>query len=208
MRTPRFFYFDLGNVLVHFDHEIACGELSRLTGHPQDSVREILFGADSLQFRYEAGGVNCEEFCQELRQRTDSQIADDEILYACSAIFWPRTPIIPVVATLHAAGYRLGILSNTCRAHWTYIIQGRYQFLLHAFEHYVLSFEEQSMKPEQAIYEAAARRAGVAPAEIFFTDDRLENVEGAAKAGWQAHHFTGVTDLIQTLYRLGVRTNL
>lgn len=208
MPTPRYFYFDLGNVLVHFDHEIACGELSRLTQHPVDAVREILFGADSLQWRYEAGAVECTEFCEELRQRTGSQLEDVEILYACSAIFWPRTAIIPVVANLHAAGNRLGILSNTCRAHWSYIMQGQFQFLHHAFEQYVLSFEEQSMKPERAIYEAATRRAGVAPEEIFFTDDRLENVEGARAAGWQAHHFTGVTDLIRTLYGLGVHTNL
>lgn len=208
MAAPRFIYFDLGNVLLHFDHGLACRKIGQLTERPEDQIQQILFGPHSLQWRYEAGTVCCEEFCDELRQRTETTVPDSDLLEACSHIFWPRISMVPVIANLHASGHRLGILSNTCRAHWDYVIQGRYRFLQVGFEHYVLSFEERSMKPDRAIYDAAARRADVPPDQIFFTDDREENVAGARAAGWQAHHFTCATDLIETLYRLGVRCNL
>ena len=45
------------------------------------------------------------------------------------------------------------------------------------------------MKPDRAIYDAAIERAGVAAHEVFFTDDRLENVEGARAVGIDAVQF-------------------
>ena len=77
---------------------------------------------------------------------------------------------------LWAAGYRLGILSNTCEAHWEYVSDGRYMVVRDLFELRVLSYEERCSKPEVAIYEVAARRAGTDPERIFFVDDRPENV--------------------------------
>ena len=55
------------------------------------------------------------------------------------------------------------------------------------------------MKPERSAYEQAADRAGVDAGDIFFTDDRPENVEGALAAGWQAAIFTSAHDLEETL---------
>jgi FMN phosphatase YigB (HAD superfamily) len=40
---------------------------------------------------------------------------------------------------------------------------------------------------------------GVAPEEIFFTDDRLENVEAARQAGFDAVQFVSVAELREQL---------
>jgi FMN phosphatase YigB (HAD superfamily) len=73
-----------------------------------------------------------------------------------------------------------------------------------AFVWAILSYEVGSMKPDRAIYEAAIRRAGVAAHEVFFTDDRLENVEGALAAGIDAVQFVNADQLIADLQARGV----
>ena len=72
----------------------------------------------------------------------------------------------------------------------------------------VLSYEVRSLKPEPAIYDEAIRRAGVAADRIFFVDDRVENVEGARRAGMDAVVFTGVDQLQRELARRGERSGV
>jgi HAD superfamily hydrolase (TIGR01509 family) len=42
------------------------------------------------------------------------------------------------------------------------------------------------MKPDAAIYARAEQLACVSPGDIFFVDDRPENVAGARAMGWDA----------------------
>ena len=63
------------------------------------------------------------------------------------------------------------------------------------------------MKPEPKIYAESARLAGVRPEEIFFTDDRADNVAGAREAGWDAVLFESAGQLSGELRRRGVMTN-
>ncbi len=64
------------------------------------------------------------------------------------------------------------------------------------------------MKPDARIYTVAAQRAAVAPEEIFFVDDRVENVDAACSAGFDAVRFTSAADLLSHLRRRDVRLNL
>ena len=63
----------------------------------------------------------------------------------------------------------------------------------------MLSYEVRAMKPERAIYEAAVAKAGCAASEVFFTDDKAENVEGASTAGLDAVVFTSPEQLQRDL---------
>ena len=50
MQQP-FVFFDLGNVLVNFDHQIAVQKLAALSGRSPDEVRQAVFDSD-LQNRF------------------------------------------------------------------------------------------------------------------------------------------------------------
>jgi HAD superfamily hydrolase (TIGR01509 family) len=63
------------------------------------------------------------------------------------------------------------------------------------------------MKPAPEIYAAAAAMAAVAPEEIFYTDDRPDNVAGAIAAGYDAVLFQDVRQLARELRRRGVQWN-
>ena len=53
------------------------------------------------------------------------------------------------------------------------------------FDGYILSYKVGAMKPKAKIYEAMEEMSGRHGADIFYIDDRLENVEAGAARGWQ-----------------------
>lgn len=204
----RFLYFDLGNVLLHFDHSLACQQIAAETGVARDLVRQIVFESD-LELRCERGELTTREFFDVFcRQAAPVSAPDFErLLWATAAIFEINLAIVPLVTQLKTAGWRLGILSNTCEAHWQYVYDGRYPFLNGLFDVYALSYELKSLKPEPAIYAAAAELAGCEPPDIFFVDDRPDNVAGARAAGFDAVLYTSVPSLAAALRERGVEFN-
>ncbi len=208
--TPRFIYFDLGNVLLTFSHQTACAQLGELVGLPADRIWATLF-ASGLQNRYEQGALTSQEIYQQFCAACfdDPQEWPDPAAFhlANSDIFQLHTPVVPIVAHLESAGYPLGILSNTCEAHWDFVSRGRFTIIERLFQVAVLSYDLGVSKPDRKIYEVAIQRAGVAPGEVFFVDDRIENVEGARAAGLDAVQFTSPQQLAADLRGRGVRFN-
>ena len=204
---PAFIYFDLGNVLLSFSHERMCAQMAAAAGVEAEQVRRALFEADggtSVQWRFERGDLNAllvyEHFCEAVGVRPDM----DELFAAGCDIFEEIGETVALVERLAAAGNRLGILSNTNPIDWGFVSSGRFPFLNRHFEQAALSFEIRAMKPDRAIYEAAAGLAGVATNEVFFVDDRVENVEGALAAGLDAVLFTTAPKLAEELLLRGV----
>lgn len=58
------------------------------------------------------------------------------------------------------------------------------------------------MKPDAAIYQAAARNVGVRPKHYMFVDDLEDNVDGARAAGMQAIRFESPARVKQQLSHL------
>jgi HAD superfamily hydrolase (TIGR01509 family) len=201
-----FIYFDMGNVLLLFDHALGCRHMAEVAGVPAEDVRRVLFDT-GLELRYEAGELSTREFydafCEQIGAKPDYQA----LLRAAGDIFTVNASIVPVVAALHAAGNRLGLLSNTCEAHWDYIQQYRYSIISDMFDVITLSYEVHAMKPDRRIFAAAAEKAGVPPQEVFFTDDIAGHVAGARAAGFDAEQYTTTPELVRQLRKRGVRFN-
>ena len=53
----------------------------------------------------------------------------------------------------------------------------------------VVSGRERCAKPSPEIYAVLEGRSGRAPGELFFIDDRADNVAAARARGWHAHQF-------------------
>ena len=206
--APKFIYFDLGNVLLTFDHRVAARQLAALVDAEPEQVWDFLF-ASGLQDRYELGAVTSqqlhEQFCA--RFAGARRPSYESFHRANSDIFRLNVPVVPIVAQLASAGYRLGILSNTCEEHWKHVATGRYTILQVAFSQYVLSHEQRQAKPSAGIYQAAIARAGCEPGEIFFMDDRPENVAAARREGLDAIRFCSARQLAAELRLRQVRFN-
>lgn len=205
-RNIKFIYFDLGNVILDFDHDLACQNIASLCGIEAGKVRQLVFESE-LQHRYESGRVTTVEFYEEFCKQTGTQPNLGELCYAASSIFKLNAPVVSVIAQLKFTGHRLGILSNTCEAHWEYATKKPFGILNHFFDVVVLSYEIGSMKPEPEIYERAIEMAGVDAGEIFFMDDRPENVEAAREAGIDSVVFENSEQLFNELRKRNVAMN-
>jgi len=202
--ATRFLYFDLGNVLLTFSNHQACAQMAEVAGVEVDRVARLVLGPHergSLLWRFEAGELSDVEFYAQFCTALGVSPDRTALARAASDMFAPIETSRRLVEDLATGGQRLGVLSNTNPLHWQFVMDGRFPFLHHAFELAVTSFEAKSMKPDRRIFEVAIDRAGVRPEEIFFVDDREENVAGARAVGLDAvvyrDHPTLVADLAQ-----------
>jgi putative hydrolase of the HAD superfamily len=201
-----FLFFDLGNVLLHFDHQIACRQMAEVAGLTAKQVYDVLFHGDLLA-RYEDGSLSreafYEAFCRQTKTCTDAELLET----AASDIFTLNVSMLPVVTKLETAGYRTGVLSNTCESHWNYIIKRFKGLFPRAFDVLAFSYQIGAAKPDERIYLRAAELAGVSPGDIFFCDDLPANVAAARRAGFDAVHYTDTPSLVADLRLRGVRFN-
>ncbi|NMC18904.1 MAG: HAD family phosphatase [Thermogutta sp.] len=179
-------YFDLGRVIVHFDVDRMCRRMAAVTEVTPDEVRAVLF-EQGLQRDYELGRIREDEFFELYCRGTGKRPPRDRLFQAANDIFWLNLANLPIVAQLQAAGFPLGILSNTCETHWRYCYE-KYA-ILQGFRFHALSWRIGAMKPEPAVYRAAADIAATPPDRIFFVDDIAAHVEGARQAGFHAFHY-------------------
>ena len=209
MAAPiKFVFFDMGKVLLEFDHQLLIDQVAELSGKSSDETETLLFKPPhELENRFERGELNGVEFHQQFCQLAQCDAGYHELMAAVADIFQLNTPIVNVVAQLRVINFPMAILSNTCEAHWDFVCQ-KFAAIRMLSSHRVLSYEEKSMKPDEKIYQSALRMAkelaGCGPEEIFFTDDRPENVAAAKSVGMQAEVYTSPRDLAKQLRAGGI----
>lgn len=198
----RFFYFDLGKVLLDFDVAVMCRQMADVAGISPQRVQQVVFD-EHLQRQYELGQISDQQFYEAFCRQTGARPAYEALSLAASDIFQLKPDVAPVVRQLRAAGHRLGILSNTCASHWE-LCRQRFPILTEAFDVFALSYQVGAMKPDPAFFLAAAQRAGMAPQEIFFTDDIAVHVAGARAVGFDAVQFSCAEQLAAELRARGI----
>jgi len=215
---PAFIYLDLGNVLFRFDRDRAFRQMAAVCGVDPDAVRVAVLGAaraptgpsggGSLHEALERGTIDWAGFHTEFSRRTGTRSDPASLAEAASDMFTLAVDMLPVLAALERIGCPTGILSNTSAVHWRHLIRGGYAILPGRFTHHVLSYEVGAMKPDRAIFTAAATLAGVPPPRIFFCDDLPEHVAAARAAGWDAEVFTSAGGLVAQLADRGINLGL
>jgi putative hydrolase of the HAD superfamily len=106
-------------------------------------------------------------------------------------------PWVDWLRTARARGLFVGMLSNMVpdwEPHWRAMVPAA-----ELFDGVVLSYEVGCRKPERAIFDLAAHRAGVPAGECVLVDDIEANCEAARAAGWRAIRFTDAAAAIAEL---------
>lgn len=209
MPTPSFLYFDMGNVLLKFSHRRGAEQMAAVTGLPEETVYRIVYGAtgeNGLHWNFERGEFTADEFYDRFYQLAGckpTSAGRADLARACNDLFTLNEPMLPLVAALKQAGRRIGVLSNTSCEHWDFVT-AKFPQIMSLFPLHALSCALKLMKPDPAIYARAAELCETPPGEIFFTDDRPENVAAARAAGWDAVVFTGAEPLRTALVERGL----
>ena len=116
------------------------------------------------------------------------------------------SPVIPrsvrLLRALRARGVPVFSLTNFGIQSFDFAAT-HYDFL-REFDQQFISGHLQVIKPDPRIYETVEETSGIAPGALLFTDDRAENVDMAARRGWQTHLFEGPDGWAERLVAAGL----
>ncbi len=193
--------FDLGNVLLFFDHALIVRRLSKTFDvDPERLLRDPHFA--SLMIKSETGELDGRSLYLEIMSAygKGARMSFDEFKEAWSDIFSPNTELIRTLPVL-AQEYRLRMLSNTNELHIEWCMKKYPDAFLH-FERKVFSYEIGFRKPAPEAFRVLC--LDVRPGHCLYVDDILSYVEAAREWGMNAVQYTGMDDMQRAFSSFGV----
>jgi glucose-1-phosphatase len=197
----RTVFFDMGNVLVKFSHDILVRQTAAVCNSSEAKVRNFLM-EDGALTAFEKGEYSEPEFIELLEHQFRCQLPKPQFQSAFSDIFTLTPGIVRLLQKIGQTDTTLILLSNTSITHLEFIEQ---EFDVLGYMHdRVTSFEVGAVKPEPTIYAAALRCANCEPGECFYTDDIQDYIDVASELGIHSHQFVDTDQLEARLTELGV----
>jgi len=195
--------FDLGNVLIDFDHRIAAQKISRHCDKADSQIYQLFFDSH-LTGLFEEGLISPQEFFLRIKEMLGLAIDYDEFVSIWNGIFFLSTKNLGVysIARSLRENYKLAALTNVNALHFEYV---KRQFpVFDAFHAVFASCDLGMRKPDPLIYTKTIAALGVQAEEVFYTDDRSDLIESANSLGIRGFVFKGVGQLKEDLASAGI----
>lgn len=119
---------------------------------------------------------------------------------AFRAVYRPREEVFGLARRLREKGRKTSLLSNTEVPAMTFFLELGYDM----FDALTFSCAEGVAKPQKEIYDVAARKLRVTPAQCVLIDDRLDFIEGARDAGMKGIVYESLPQVEGKLAELGI----
>jgi FMN phosphatase YigB (HAD superfamily) len=198
----KLFVFDLGNVILPFEHRqiaVKLHESSRIQDRfTPDDLFKFLFDMDrGLVNPYEEGLMSSVDFFAKLREKYKLELEYDEFKDIWNIIFQEDSEVNNAILYLKNKGYPVFLLSNTNELHFSYIME-RYP-IVHSLDEWILSYEVGAKKPKQKIFDTIFEKTDTARGEVLYIDDVQEYVEAAKNYGLQGLVFKNAKDVWELL---------
>jgi len=197
--------FDLGKVLIDFDHRILCRKISLLAGKTPGEVYGLFFESALIK-SFEEGALSPESFYMAVRRLIELDIPFEQFCLIWNSIFYVTDENRAMYELMRALSprYTLALLSNTNELHYAYL---KTEIpVLGLFRHLFVSCEMGVTKPDPHIYLRVLAALGVEPARVFYTDDRPEMVAAACAVGIRGFVYTGSARLKKDMALCGIST--
>ena len=195
--------FDLGKVLVDFDHQRAAKRISAFCGKSALQIYSLFFDSP-VTVAFEAGSIPPEKFYQQIKETLDLKLSYASFVPIWNDIFFLSAENRLVYRLINnlRANYKTALLSNINILHYEYLKEHFPVFGV--FDHIFLSFEMGLAKPNKEIYRKVIQTLQVCPNEVFYTDDRAELVDSAVSLGIKGHLFSNFKQLTCNLQDSGI----
>jgi putative hydrolase of the HAD superfamily len=192
--------FDLGKVIVDFDHFTICRKLSQYCSLTPEKIYELAF-TTKLEAYFDEGKLTSQEFFKKAKAYLNITISKDMFKKIWNEIFTLNPGIYSVIENLKLT-YQLLCLSNTNEWHFNYC---RKQFpVLGLFDSFILSYKVGKRKPHPKIFIEALQQTAALPSQCLYIDDIEEYVKKAQELGMHGIHFISVKQLKKELKGYGV----
>ncbi len=190
------FVFDLGNVIVdlHLDRFLPTLGLDH-----QWSTEEALkiYEQSGLSRDFELGNISFDEFYQKSCEVFKISVERGKFLKAWNSIIGNEKEGISGLVESCAEKAPVYLLSNTNEPHYRWSLNQAPA--LHKMEEHFLSYELNLLKPAPRIYTETVERIGFPAENLFFIDDREDNIASALQVGLNAVQFKNAEQLKQVL---------
>ena len=195
--------FDLGNVLIGFDHTIAVKKILKHTPKKSRDIYDLFFDSDLTQ-EFEKGKTGKLEFFQQVQTALELKISYGEFLPIWNEIFFLKPESEDFVGSLNS-GIKLALLSNINQLHYEYIRE-EFSSTIGLFEpdKIIPSFRTGFIKPDKEIYDLALKALDVPRESVVYVDDRLDLIEVALSYGIKSIQFKSAKELKQKFQDLGI----
>lgn len=187
--------FDLGRVLIDFDHRTAADRASKFSSKTAEEIFELFFDSELTEL-FEKGKISTEEFFNKIKEILGLNLSFEEFLPIWNDIFY----ITPINQEVHKIAKGLKgalptlLLSNINILHFEYLKE-RFPKVFEGLDKLILSYEVGLRKPDPEIYRLAIRSLNTQPKQILYVEDRLELVLAAENLGIAGLHFNGTESL-------------
>lgn len=197
--TPKAVIFDIGNVLITWDPERLYDQLLPRAERERIFAEVDLHGMNDRIDR----GAPFRETVYETAERFPEhaeliRIWHDRWIEMASPLIDESWTIL---RRLRADGVPVYALSNFGVESFAYA-ETKYPGLAE-FDRRYISGHMKVIKPDAQIYQMVEADCGLSGAELFFTDDKAENIDAAKAKGWQGHVFTSPDNLAVALREAG-----
>ena len=161
--TIQTIIFDLGGVIVDFEHQSICRGLARHCSLTPETIYTEIFDS-GLERQFDLGHISPQSFSESVCSRIGAKIEPALFQKIWSDIFSVNPGTQKIIQALHGR-YPLACLSNTNIWHFEFC---RRRFApLQSFQDFILSYQVGHAKPGREIFEEALRRTNFAPAECL-----------------------------------------
>jgi len=192
--------FDWGGVLIENPAPGLMDYCAKALGVPvEDYVRAHNRHAEAFQ----KGSIPEEVFWQQVCGDLNCPLPRQTSLWgdAFRAVYRPRAEVFGLARRLREGGCKTSLLSNTEAPAMEFFLELGYDM----FDALTFSCAEGVFKPQREVYEIAAQKLRVTPAQCVLLDDRLDFVEGARNAGMKGIVYESLGQAEQELAGLGVQ---
>ena len=195
--------FDLGNVLIDFDHMIAARRISHFCKKSPQEIFSLFFESE-VTLLFEQGKISPDDFFLRVKDMLALSINYQTFVPIWNEIFFQSAKNRAVfnIANILSGGYKVVVLSNINILHFEYV--KKHFPIFGIFSRVFASCEMGLIKPDPAIYRKVLDDLDLAPGESFYTDDRKELVASARKLGIKAAVFGGSKELKKDLETEGI----
>ena len=202
MNRPRWFVFDLGNVLIRLAYERVLGNLCAMADADRDRMLLLLEAAGGYR-DLERGIVTFEEFHATLGSLAGYRGDVHELRRVWSDFFDGPVEGIEALLDRVRSRYQVAYLSNSNTVHEE-VIAERFRSLFRDGEPILYSHRLKIAKPDHEIFIRLLQRLGSTPADVLYTDDLLENVRAARETGIRSFLFESAPQLERQLEEEGL----
>jgi putative hydrolase of the HAD superfamily len=195
--------FDLGNVILSFDHFNIARRLSSRARRKEYSdpgkIFELIFHNErGLTIPFDKGEISPNEFYLRISNALDLDCSFYEFKEIWNEIFSENIDVSNLIRRLKGI-VPIYLFSNTNILHFEYI-KTKFR-ILDQFSGFFLSYELGIMKPADPVYDIVISSIRRDPERTLYIDDREENLEPAIKRGIKVIQYRSSNLLLEEMGR-------